>query len=62
VPPHSNVILKIVAKIEASVEIRNRRTEVIFLVIDDATESPNDDPHGSNLPDDQFFATLPDFS
>ena len=42
------------------VEIRNRRPEVIFLVVDGVTEAPNEDPDGMDLTADQFFGTLPD--
>ena len=45
--------------IEVPVEIRNRRTEVIFLVVDGVTESPNEDPDGMDLTADQFFGALP---
>ncbi len=46
--------------IEVPVEIRNRRTEVIFLVVDGATESPREDPDGLDLTADEFFgATNP---
>jgi len=47
--------------IEVPVEIRNRRTEVIFLVVDGATESPSEDPDGRDLTADEFFGALPDF-
>ena len=40
--------------------IRNRRTEVIFLVVDGVTESPNEDPDGMDLTADQIFDALPD--
>ena len=46
--------------IEVPVEIRNRRTEVIFLVVDGATESPSEDPDGLDLTADEFFGALPD--
>jgi len=46
--------------IEDAVEIRNRRTEVIFLVVDGVTESPHEDPDGMDLTADQFFGALPD--
>ena len=46
--------------IEVPVEIRNRRTEVIFLVVDGVTESLNEDPDGMDLTADQFFGALPD--
>ncbi|HRA89219.1 MAG TPA: hypothetical protein PK992_14140 [Planctomycetaceae bacterium] len=42
------------------VEIRNRRPEVIFLVVDGVTEAPNEDPDGMDLTADQFFGALPD--
>ena len=45
--------------IEDAVEIRNRRTDVIFLVVADVTESPNEDPDGMDLTADQLFGTLP---
>ena len=41
--------------IEVPVEIRNRRTEVIFLVVDGAMESPSEDPDGMDLTADEFF-------
>jgi len=47
--------------IEVPVENRNRRTEVIFLVVDGVTESPHEDPDGMDLTADQFFGALPDF-
>jgi len=49
-----------IAIIEVPVEIRNRRTKVIFLVVDGVTESPNADPDGMDLTADQFFGALPD--
>ena len=51
---------QLASMIEVPVEIRNRRTEVIFLVVDDVTESPNEDPDGMDLTADQFFGALPD--
>ena len=47
--------------IEVPVEIRNRRTEVIFLVVDDVIESPNDDLDGMDLTADQFAGALTDY-
>ena len=35
---------QLASMIEVHVEIRNRRMEVIFLVVDGVTESPNEDP------------------
>ena len=46
--------------IEVPVEIRNRRTEVIFLVVDGVTESGNEDPDAMDLTADQFFGASPD--
>ena len=51
---------QLASMIEVPVEIRNRRTEVIFLVVDGATESPHEDPDGMDLTADQFFGALPD--
>jgi len=34
--------------------------EVIFLVVDGVTESPNEAPDGMDLTADQFFGALPD--
>ena len=45
--------------IEVPAELRNRRTEVIFLAIDSA-ESPLD-ADGNEFAADQFFGSLPDF-
>ena len=52
---------QLASTIEVPVEIRNRRTEVIFLVVDGATESPHEEPDGMDLTADQFFGALPDF-
>jgi len=51
---------RLASMIVVPVEIRNRRTEVIFLVVDGATKSPNEDPDGIDLTADQFFGALPD--
>ena len=51
---------QLASMIEVPVEIRNRRTEVIFLVVDGATESPHEDPDGMDLTADLFFGALPD--
>jgi len=41
--------------IEVPVEIRNRRAEGIFLVVDIATESPNENPDGLEMhPDNRW--------
>ena len=48
--------------IEVPVEIRNRRTEVLFLVVDGATESPSEDPDGLDLTAVELFGALPDFA
>jgi len=45
---------------EVPVEIRNRRTEVIFLVVEGVTESPHEDPDGMDFTADQFYGALPD--
>jgi len=50
---------QLASMIEVPVEIRNRRTEVIFLVVDGATESSNEDPDRLDLTADQFFGALP---
>ena len=47
--------------IEVPIEIRNRRTEVIFLVVDGVTESPIEDPNGCDVTANQYFGCLPDF-
>ena len=52
---------QLASMIEVPVEIRNRRTEVIFLVVDGATESPSEDPDGLDLTADEFFGALSDF-
>ncbi len=52
---------KLASMIEVPVEIRNRRTEVIFLVVHGATESLNENPDGMDLSAGQFFGALPDF-
>ncbi len=51
---------QLASMLEVPVQIRNRRTEVIFLVVDGATESPHEDPDGMDLTADQFFGALPD--
>ena len=51
---------QLASMIEVPVEIRNRRTEVIFLVVDGATESPHEDPDGMDLTADLFLGALPD--
>jgi len=50
---------QLASMIEVPVEIRNRRTEVIFLVVDGVMESPNEDPDGMDLTADQLFGALP---
>jgi len=50
---------QLASKIEVPIEIRNRRTEVIFGVLDGVTESPHEDPDGMDLAVDQFFRALP---
>ena len=51
---------QLASMIEVPVEIRNRRTEVIFLVVDGVTESPNEDPDDMDFTADQSFEALPD--
>lgn len=47
--------------IEVPAELRNRRTEVIFLAID-APEAPAEvRPEGEEFSADKFFGSLPDF-
>lgn len=51
---------QLASMIEVPVEIRNRRTEVIFLVVDGVTELRHDDPDRMDLTADEFFGALPD--
>ena len=51
---------QLASMIEVPVEIRNRRTEVIFLVVDGATKSRHEDSDGMDLTADLFFGALPD--
>ena len=51
---------QLASMIEVPVEIRNRRTEFIFLVVDGVTESSNEDQDDMDLTADQFCGALPD--